>query len=153
MACEPLLFVVEDDSAFAHTPEGDSFALGFDDGTVRVGRVAFHAELLPDQEALVYTAGSALRSDVSGPGYWVFTPARLADGSLIVVNRGFVPEGRQDPNSRAGGQGRGLTDIVGAMRWPEPRGPFTPADDPQRNLWFVRDHIAADHHYFLPARI
>jgi surfeit locus 1 family protein len=105
-------------------------------------RVAFRAELLPDQEALVYTAGSALRSDVSGPGYWVFTPARLVDGSLIVVNRGFVPEGRQDPNSRAGGQVRGLTEIAGAMRWPEPRGLFAPADDPPRNLWFVRDHIA-----------
>src|SRR5215831_18086651 len=105
-------------------------------------RVAFRAELLPDSEALVYTAGSALRSDVSGPGYWIFTPARLADGGLVVVNRGFVPEGRQDPNSRAAGQVRGVTDVVGAMRWPEPRRLFAPADDLQRNLWFVRDHVA-----------
>ena len=39
---------------------------------------------------------STFRPDVSGPGYWVFTPARLADGSVVIVNRGFVSEGRQD---------------------------------------------------------
>jgi surfeit locus 1 family protein len=105
-------------------------------------RVTFSAEFLRGQEALVYTSGSALRSDVSGPGYWVFTPARLKDGSRVVVNRGFVPEGRQDPASRAAGQVAGMSEIVGALRWPEPRGLFTPADDPARNLWFVRDHLA-----------
>ncbi|MFL5000559.1 MAG: SURF1 family protein [Xanthobacteraceae bacterium] len=105
-------------------------------------RVRFSAELLHDQEALVYTSGSALRSDVSGPGYWVFTPARLTHGSIIVVNRGFVPEGRQDPASRAAGQTPGVSEIIGALRWPESRGLFTPADNPARNLWFVRDHLA-----------
>jgi surfeit locus 1 family protein len=105
-------------------------------------RVAFRAELLSDQEALVYTTGSALRSDVSGPGYWVLAPARRADGSLVVINRGFVPEGRQEAQSRAEGQVAGSVAIVGAMRWPEARGLFTPADDPARNLWFVRDHVA-----------
>src|SRR5205085_1332906 len=48
-------------------------------------RVAFSAEFLHEQEARVYTAGSALRPDVSGPGYWVFTPARLPDGGLLIV--------------------------------------------------------------------
>jgi surfeit locus 1 family protein len=105
-------------------------------------RVTFAAELLHGQEALVYTAGSSLRSDVSGPGYWVFTPARRVDGSVVMVNRGFVPEGRKDPASRADGQVGGTVQIVGAMRWPEARGLFTPADDPQRNRWFVRDHLA-----------
>ena len=41
-------------------------------------RVTFPAEFLHDAEALVYSVGSALRADVSGPGYWVFTPARLS---------------------------------------------------------------------------
>ena len=36
------------------------------------------AEFLTDREALVYTSGSSLREGTSGPGYWVFTPARLA---------------------------------------------------------------------------
>lgn len=102
-------------------------------------RVAFPAEFLPGAEALVYTSGSSLRPDVSGPGYWVFAPARLAGGSLVVVNRGFVPEGRQDQKSRAEGRASGVVDIVGVMRWPEQRGPFTPKDEPEKNLWFARD--------------
>jgi surfeit locus 1 family protein len=105
-------------------------------------RVLFPAEFQHEEEALVFTSGSALRSDVSGHGYWVFTPARLPGGDVVVVNRGFVPEGRQDPKTRPDGQVRGTVDIVGAVRWPEPRGVFTPADNPDKNLWFVRDHLA-----------
>ena len=61
---------------------------------------------LPGTEALVYTARSASRSDVSGPGYWVFALARLANGGLVAVNRGFVPEGRKDPSTRAARRSR-----------------------------------------------
>ena len=93
-------------------------------------------------EALVYGAASAFRPDVSGPGYWVFTPARLADGALVMVNRGFVPDGRQDPASRAAGQAAGPVDMIGVMRWPEPPGLFTPNGDPGRNIWFARDSAA-----------
>lgn len=101
-------------------------------------RVAFPAEFL-GEEALVYSAGSALRPDASGPGYWVFSPARLTGGSLVVVNRGFVPEGKQDPKTRPQGQPQGVVEVVGAMRWPEQRGTFTPNDNPEKNLWFARD--------------
>ena len=78
---------------------------------------------------------------MSGPGYWVFTPARLADGSVVIVNRGFVPDGRQDPKSRPDGAMPGTIEIVGAMRWPD-RSWFTPADEPAQNLWFARDPAA-----------
>lgn len=105
-------------------------------------RVKFSAAFLPDQEALVYTSGSSLRADVSGPGYWVLSPARLSDGSMVVGNRGFVPEGKQDPKTRPEGQPSGVIEIVGALRWPEPRGMFTPADQPGKNLWFARDPAA-----------
>jgi surfeit locus 1 family protein len=101
--------------------------------------VKFSAAFVPGAEALVYTTGSALRSDVSGPGYWVLAPVRLATGGLVVVNRGFIPEGRQDPASRAGGEITGIVEMVGALRWPEARGIFSPNDQPARNLWFARD--------------
>ena len=90
-------------------------------------------------EAMVFAAPSAFRPDVTSPGYWVFTPARLADGGAVMVNRGFVPEGRQDPKSRPEGQLSGPLQIVGAMRWPEARHWFTPNDEPAHNLWFSRD--------------
>ena len=102
-------------------------------------RVAFPAEFLDGEEALVYTAGSPLRSDVKGPGYWVFAPARLAGGSIVVINRGFVPDDHKDPAMRAEGVPHGIVDVVGVMRWPEIRGSFTPADDPKKNVWYLRD--------------
>jgi surfeit locus 1 family protein len=104
--------------------------------------VKFFAAFVPGAEALVYAGSSALRSDVSGPGYWVLAPARLSAGGLIVINRGFVPEGRQDPATRSGSEIVGNAELVGVMRWPEPRGTFSPKDQPERNLWFVRDPVA-----------
>jgi cytochrome oxidase assembly protein ShyY1 len=103
--------------------------------------VKFSAAFVPGAEALVYTTGSALRSEVSGPGYWVLASARLATGGLVVVNRGFIPEGRQDPASRAGSEITGIVEMIGALRWPEVRGIFSPNDQPARNLWFVRDPV------------
>jgi surfeit locus 1 family protein len=106
-------------------------------------RVSFTGTFLNDREALVYTAGSGLREGPpSGPGYEVFTPARLAGGRIVLVDRGFVPEDRRDPAHRVEGQVTGPVEIVGALRWPETRSVFTPADQPDRNLWFLRDSAA-----------
>jgi surfeit locus 1 family protein len=105
-------------------------------------RVKFLGAFPPGQAALVYASASSLRRDVSGPGYWVFAPARTAAGAVIVVNRGFVPEGRQDAATRAASENSGPIELVGAMRWPERRAWFAPSDSPGQNLWFVRDHLA-----------
>jgi surfeit locus 1 family protein len=105
-------------------------------------RVEFPAAFVPGEEALVYASGSGLRPDVKEPGYWIFSPARLSGGSLVVVNRGFVPEGRQDARTRPDGEPEGVVDIVGVLRWSEPRGTFTPNDEPDKNLWFARDPAA-----------
>ena len=113
-----------------------------DAGVDQFRRVAFPAEFLPGEEALVYSSGSSVRPDATGPGYWVFAPARLTGGSIVVVNRGFVPEGKQDPDRRKEGRPSGTVEIVGVMRWPEQRGQFTPADEPQKGLWFARDPSA-----------
>lgn len=102
-------------------------------------RVTFPAEFLAGQEALVYTPGSPLRPDVKGPGYWVFAPAQLTGGSIVLVNRGFVPLIAKDPATRLGGATQGAVDIVGELRWPEARGLFTPADDVAGNVWYLRD--------------
>jgi surfeit locus 1 family protein len=100
-------------------------------------RVAFPAEFLPGQDALVYTAGSAFRPDVHGAGYWVLAPARLAGGSIVIINRGFVP--LEKKAAAGGGVPHGLTDIVGVMRWPEKSSPYTPAADVKGNVWYARD--------------
>ncbi len=102
-------------------------------------RVRFTAQFDNANEALVFAAPSIFRPDVEGPGYWVFTPARLADGRVVIVNRGFVPDSRKLPSSRPQGQIAGPIEIVGALRWPEERHWFTPRDEPAKNLWFARD--------------
>jgi surfeit locus 1 family protein len=102
-------------------------------------RVTVTAEFLHDREATVYTVGSSMRDGAGSPGYWIFTPARLNDGGVVMVNRGFVPEGRQNPATRQAGEVAGPVDMVGVLRWPEPPGLFTPAGDPARNIWFSRD--------------
>src|SRR5262249_20221418 len=124
---------------------------GLDQASDEYRRVKFSAELDHGQEALVYAAASAFRPDVSGPGYWVFTPARLADRGFVMVNRGFVPEARRQVATRSAGEIAGAIDIVGVMRWPAPRGWFSPSDAPNKNLWFTPDPRAIAAAKGLPA--
>ena len=58
----------------------------------------------------------------AGPGFEVLTPLRLADGSLFVVDRGWVPTGnRQDaPDSIPPAPG-GLVTVVARLKPSEPR--------------------------------
>ena len=58
----------------------------------------FYRDLSAAPDAMVYSSGSAVRDDISGPGTWAFLPARLPDGETVVVNAGFVPE--HDAGSR-----------------------------------------------------
>lgn len=99
-------------------------------------RVRFSAQFEMGQDALVFTSGSSFRPDVSGPGYWVFAPARLPSGEMVVVDRGFLPQGLESKAAPASGD---AIEMVGVMRWPEMPGLFTPAADPAHNLWFARD--------------
>lgn len=112
-------------------------------------RVAFAATFTPGEEALVYSPGSALRSDVKGPGYFIFAPAKLSDGGTVVVDRGFVPLGRKAIIGPRLGEVPGAVNVVGYLRWPEPPGMFTPAADVKGNIWFARNPsaMAAAHHW------
>jgi len=95
-----------------------------------------------DREALCYALLSDANGKFSGPGYWVMTPLEMADGTTVIVNRGFVPLDRKDAATRRDGQVSGLVTITGFLRLPEGRSWFTPADDPTRNTWQERDPAA-----------
>src|SRR3954452_12253763 len=103
-------------------------------------RVSLRAEFLSDREGRVYTGGSALRDDIKAPGYFAFAPARLADGSVVVVNRGYVANDGPDALLKPIGLAAGVVDLVGALRWPEAPGWFVTAHDVRADLWFSRDH-------------
>ncbi len=99
-------------------------------------RVRFRAEFLPVRDTYAYIAGSALRSDIKEPGYFVFRPARLPDGSTVVVNRGYVPMNYTEQSPA------GTLEITGYLRWPERGSMFTSASDSSGETWFVRDQRA-----------
>jgi surfeit locus 1 family protein len=104
-------------------------------------RVTFNAKFEKNDDALVYASASGFRPDISGFGVWVFTPATLADGSVVVINRGFVPSDTNwKPNVEPSPPPSGEVVITGAMRWAERRPWFTPQD--QANVFFVRDPAA-----------
>ena len=91
-----------------------------------------------DREALIYRTSGKVAGAMAQPGYWVMTPLRLADDARVLVNRGFIPLERKD-TSRAQGRPDVAVTVIGVLRAPEPRGAFTPPDNPARGEWFTRD--------------
>ena len=117
------------------TPEKDEFR-----------RVRFRASYGAALDAMVYSSGSAVRDDVSGPGTWAFIPARLEGGEVIVVNAGFVQNTMQDRAQQDRAVTRLVTgeaaDLIGYIRFPEAAGLLTPSANVEKRLWFARDHLA-----------
>jgi cytochrome oxidase assembly protein ShyY1 len=112
-------------------------------------RVRFTATYASGPDAMVYSSGSAVRDDISGPGTWAFLPARLSTGQSVVINAGFVQNTMQDRDQEdravqplvAGGQ----VALTGYLRFPETAGMLTPAETIAKRLWFTRDHLAMAH--------
>jgi surfeit locus 1 family protein len=85
-----------------------------------------------------------------GAGFWLVTPLCTPDGSIVLVNRGFITadqaRGRYparsaggNPCAAAAGPAHRLT---GLLRITEPGGGFLRDNDPAGNRWFSRDVAA-----------
>ncbi len=99
-------------------------------------RVTVTAAFRDAPEARVFTSGSALRPDVKTLGTFVFAPAALSEGATIVIDRGFVPDG-----ANAADASRQPLTLTGYLRFPEKPGWITPAPDPNKHVWYARDHL------------
>ncbi|HTZ80558.1 MAG TPA: SURF1 family protein [Stellaceae bacterium] len=77
-------------------------------------------------------------------GYLLVTPLRRADGSVLLVDRGWIPWDRRDPASRAAGNPAGTVEVAGLLRIPSDGKPgwFVPDNDPRKNQWFYVDPAA-----------
>lgn len=84
-----------------------------------------------------------------GAGFWLITPLCSADGTIVLVNRGFIPaldaRGRY-PARRASGNpcpaDAARHSFTGLLRITEPGGGFLRENDPAGNRWFSRDVAA-----------
>ena len=108
-------------------------------------RLRLQGEFLHADEALVQA------STTLGAGFWVLTPLRLQDGSIVLVNRGFVPPDRRDPARREAAPPAGPVSVTGLLRISEPHGGFLRENDPAANRWHSRDVAAIAAARGLPA--
>jgi surfeit locus 1 family protein len=97
-------------------------------------RVRLTGSFLHNRE--LYLAARSLRGNT---GYDVITPLRRADGSVVLVDRGWVPNERKLPERRADGQVSGEVTIDGIARTRFRKGYFQPDNDPEKNVWFWID--------------
>jgi surfeit locus 1 family protein len=99
-------------------------------------RVSVVGHFLNDRELFL-----GATSDDGHPGYQIITPLALSGDRILLVDRGFVPEGRRDPSSRAPGQLGGDVTVTGLLRIAPVGRPhwFVPDNNPGRNYWFYVD--------------
>ncbi|MEQ8281901.1 MAG: SURF1 family protein [Parvibaculum sp.] len=99
-------------------------------------RVSLTGRFMHEHELHYFT-----QAETGAPGYAVIVPL-LLDGeadAVVLVDRGFVPVAMKDPAMRAAAQPEGRVSLTGILRTPQRRGSFDGADDPQNNVWMVRD--------------
>ena len=99
-----------------------------------------------------------------GSGWWLLTPLRMADGSTVLVNRGFIPSKAGDwtkpgPEISSSYKAGSPASVTGLLRMTEPGGAFLRKNDPAAGRWYSRDvsaiaaalHLPATAPYFVDA--
>jgi len=74
--------------------------------------VLVRGQLHHDKERYLYAPAP------EGPGWHVYTPLQLEAGDVVWINRGWVPDARKAPETRAEGQIAGPVEVRGLVRFP-----------------------------------
>ncbi|WDR06556.1 SURF1 family protein [Devosia rhodophyticola] len=93
----------------------------------------------PDQTVRVFTSLENGSGNISGPGYWIMTPLKLAGGGSVFVNRGFVPEAVADQYANDPATPAGMVTIEGVARPSAGVSMFTPQANADDRIDWVRD--------------
>jgi len=96
-------------------------------------RVTVTGRFLHDRETLVKAVTD------QGAGFWVLTPLQTSDGTVVLINRGFVPPERREQASRSDGNPAAPVSITGLLRLTEPKGGFLRNNDVAGDRWYSRD--------------
>jgi len=73
------------------------------------------------------------------PGWHVITPLETVKGTMLLVDRGFVPDALRDPATRKQGEVSDVVTVTGLARLSEQSNIFVPDNEPDKNQWFSRD--------------
>lgn len=120
---------IPDEGAWAAwNPEADEFRHVSVRGTLLHNHEVPVYGLMPAEQAGAGATGAA-------QGSYLFTPLQLASGTVIFINRGFVPNNKLVDAIRPSGE----ITITGILRAPETRGLFVPENKPADGQWFTRD--------------
>ncbi len=75
-----------------------------------------------------------------GSGYWLLAPLRQADGTVLLVNRGFVTAAQRAAIDAQATQEPGApVSVAGLLRITETGMAFLRHNDAQANRWYARD--------------
>jgi len=89
---------------------------------------------------LVAHAAKVQASTGLGSGYWLMAPLRAADGSVTMVNLGFIR--LEQARSALPPQPAAAFEVTGLLRIGEPGGGFLRNNDPAADRWYSRDVAA-----------
>lgn len=76
-----------------------------------------------------------------GSGFWVLSALQQADGTQVLVNRGFIPQDQRAEWASKADSAEPAT-VQGLIRITEPKGGFLRSNDPAAERWFSRDVAA-----------
>lgn len=104
-------------------------------------------EYLPVRAQGRWLAGQTVLTQATtelGAGFWVLTPLQMADGTQVLVNRGFIPQAQRAQWLPAAGSTPAAENVSveGLLRLSEPGGGFLRRNDPAQQRWHSRDVAA-----------
>lgn len=100
--------------------------------TAEYRHVRLQGHYLSDRRTLIWAATEF------GSGYWLMLPLQLDDGSIVLVNRGFVPTDWCGLKNTCATAPVGDVTVTGLLRLSEPPVMFR-SNNPARDSWYTRD--------------
>lgn len=132
---EALLSTIAERMVAAPAPLDEVVAASAAGEAIEYRRVSVEGRFLHDREQFFFATHGG-RS-----GFYVYTPLQRADGSLVLVNRGFVDMDLKDSARRQAGQVEGEVRVVGLARERLSGKPssLVPDNDPTQNIFYWKD--------------
>ncbi|BDT68056.1 hypothetical protein os1_22370 [Comamonadaceae bacterium OS-1] len=96
-------------------------------------RIRVEGTFIPGPDTLVQAVTER------GSGFWAMAPLRLTDGTVVMVNRGFVPPEATRSIAPPTADAQQRSTVTGLLRMDQPGGAFLRQNDPPNQRWYSRD--------------